>query len=268
MLLKEVQRNQRDFSATILRRDVLEVLVGLLLLPYWIYKGLTSSLPWTWWLTVPAILWCIGFFLIDRMRHPQTPSDPGEPLLKCVKNSLTQVEHQIWLLRNVFWWYLLPFTISILAFFAHSAWRMSDNWLGAVGGAMPFFVFLWGTYCFIDYINQLAVCSKLEPRRQELLKLLAGLGGDDSTEEHTTLSSAKSVESLKIIRRWLIVAVLTLVIYVVMLLILASGLFDSRYDGPAKIDGPAGAWLGKLVTEQRKEKNLVGLAAMVMVDGQ
>src|SRR5215470_15581988 len=87
LLLKEVQRNQRDFRATILRRDVIEVGVGLLLLPYWFYKGLTTSLPWTWWLTVPAIIWVVGFFLVDRRRHPQKPSDPSEPLLTCVKNS-------------------------------------------------------------------------------------------------------------------------------------------------------------------------------------
>src|SRR5687768_13894753 len=86
LLLKEVHRNQRNFLATILRRDVLEVGVALLLLPYWFYKGATSSLPWTWYLTVPALIWVVGFFLVDRLRHPQTPSDPSEPLLRCVKN--------------------------------------------------------------------------------------------------------------------------------------------------------------------------------------
>src|SRR6185369_3942938 len=143
-LLKVLQRNQRDFRTTILCRDVVEVGVGLLMLPYWIYQGLTSSLPWTWWLGVPALLWVVGFFLVDRIRHPQKPSEPSEPLLKCVTNSLTQVEHQIWLLRNVFWWYLLPFTIAILAFFAHVAWQSSENWLVALGVATPFFLFLVG----------------------------------------------------------------------------------------------------------------------------
>src|SRR5689334_9386119 len=101
LLLKEVQRNQRDFRSAILRRDVIEVGVGLLMLPLWFYLGVTFSEPWTWYLTVPAIIWCVGFFVVDRIRHPQRPSDPGEPLLNCVENSLSQVEHQIWLLRNV-----------------------------------------------------------------------------------------------------------------------------------------------------------------------
>ena len=30
----------------------------------------------------------------------------GQPLVRCVEESLAQVEHQIWLLRNVGWWVL------------------------------------------------------------------------------------------------------------------------------------------------------------------
>ncbi len=268
LLLKEVQRNQRDFRAMIFRRDVIEVAVGLLMLPYWFYAGITKSLPWTWWLTVPAIVWCVGFFLVDRMRHPQTPSDPGEPLLNCVKNSLTQVEHQIWLLRNVFWWYLLPFTISILAFFAQVSLQSSKNWLEALGVGGFLLVFLVALYSFIDYINQRAVRLQLEPRRQELVVLLASLGADDSSENYASARGVETFESSSVLRRWLIVAVLCFAIYVVMALALASGFFDARYDGPPRSSGPAGDSLAKLVTDLRKEKNLVGLAAMVTVDGQ
>ena len=207
LLLKQVQRNRRDFRATILRRDVIEVGVALCLLPYWFYEGFTTPQPWTWWLTVPAIIWVGGFFLVDRMRYPQTPSAPDEPLMKCVENSLAQVEHQIWLLRNVFWWYLLPFTISLLAYFAHGAllyFKLYSSWLGALGVATSAFAFLVVVYSFIDYLNQRAVRLDLEPRRQELLALLVSLGGDDSTEKHTTTSGAKTVENSSVLRRWLI----------------------------------------------------------------
>src|SRR5262249_3640232 len=107
LLLKVVQRGQRDFRATILPRGGVEIGVALLLLPYWFYAGIAHALPWTWYLTVPVLIWLIGFFIVDRIRHPQTPSDLAEPLRNCVRTSLTQVEHQIWLLRNIFWWYLL-----------------------------------------------------------------------------------------------------------------------------------------------------------------
>ncbi|HET6879626.1 MAG TPA: hypothetical protein VFI31_05715 [Pirellulales bacterium] len=211
LLLKEVRRNQRDFLATILRRDVIEVAVTLLMLPYWVYQGLTRPLPWTWWLTVPAIIWVGGFFLVDRMRHPQTPSDPSEPLLKCGKNSLTQVERQIWLLRNVFWWYLLPFTISILAFFAQVSWQTSRNWLEALGAGGLSFSFLWALYYFLDYTNQRAVRTQLEPRRQELLALLKSLG--DETTSEGSLESTEGIATPRIFRRWLVVAVVSFLIY-------------------------------------------------------
>ena len=272
-LLKEVQRNQRSFRATIFHRDFREVGISLLMLPLWLYLGVTFSEPWTWYLMVPALIWVIGFFLVDRMRHKQKCIGPGETLLESVKESLIQVEHQIWLLRNVFWWYLLPFTISMLAFSAHLTWRVSElvakDWLDVVGLAGEFVflvVVLSAGFFSIDYINQRAVRTQLEPRRQELLALLKSLR--DETTSEGPMKSTESVESSRIFRRWLIVAVLSLVTYLVMVLVLASGLFDSRYDGPPKIDGPAGASLGRLITDLRKEKNLVGLAAMVMVDGQ
>jgi CubicO group peptidase (beta-lactamase class C family) len=229
LLLKEVQRNQRDFRAKIFRRDFLEVAVGLVMLPLWFYLGITSSLPWTWYLTVPALIWLVGFFLVDRTRHPQTPSEPGEPLLESVKKSLTQVEHQIWLLRNVFWWYLLPPTISIQAFFAHSALLQSGTWLVALGIATPFFAFLVTIYAFMDYINQRAVCVQLEPRRQELLALLASLG-DESTE-HAAPHSSTSVDFARILRRWLVVAVASFV--GLLLIMLANGWFSSGEERPA-----------------------------------
>ena len=74
------------------------------------------------------------------MRHKRKPSEPGDPLLESVKESLTQVEHQIWLLRNVFWWYLLPFAISIMAFFAQISWQVSKDWFEALaaGGISSF----------------------------------------------------------------------------------------------------------------------------------
>ena len=272
LLLKEVLRNQQDFRAMISRRDFIEFAVALLLLPLWFYFGITTSAPWTWYLSVPVLVWIAGFMLVYRIRHRQEPSQPDEPLLNCVQGSLKEVEDQIWLLRNVFWWYLLPPSISLLAFFAHSSWLLSDAYLDPLRHAYAFVLsfslyclFLLALYGFIYYLNQRAVHTWLQPRRRELLALLAGLG-DESAGELVATTHAKSPDGTRNLKRWIIVAVSCLV--TLGLIGLASGLFDSNYNGPAKIDGPAGAWLGKLITDERKEKNLVGLAAMVTVDGQ
>jgi CubicO group peptidase (beta-lactamase class C family) len=266
LLLKEVQRNQREFRATIFYRDCIEVGAAIVLLPYWFYAGITHSLPWTWYLAVPALLWVAGFILVDRKRHPRQQSEPGEPLLTSVKESLDQVEHQIWLLRNILWWYLLPLTISILAFFAHVAWlSRSLGWLAALMFFLGLVVFLLALYSFIYYMNQRAVRVQLEPRREELLTLLASLG-DESTGEHVAMTCAKSLESPSKPWGWIIIAVSCLVALLV--IALAGGKFGSSSDPRPRSSGPAGDSLASLITDLRKQKNLVGLAAMVMVDGQ
>jgi hypothetical protein len=175
LLLKEVQRNQREFEAVIFLRDFREVAVALIMIPVWFYLGASIALPWTWYLTVPALVWIAGFMLVYRRRHKQKASKPDEPLLPCVERSLTEVEDQIWLLRNVFWWYLLPPGISILAFFAQVIWLSSHGWLEALGMAGFFGGFLFAVYGFVYWLNQHAIRQQLEPRRQELLGLLASL---------------------------------------------------------------------------------------------
>ncbi len=182
LLRKEVQRAERNFRVTVFCRDFREIGIALLLLPLWFYLGHRWSSPWTWYLTVPVLVWMAGFMFVYRMRHKQKPSKPDELLLHCVERSLTEVEDQIWLLRNIFWWYLLPPSISLLAFFAHVTWLVSKDWLDALGHAVPFVIVI-AVYYFIYWLNQYAVRTQLEPRRQELLKLLTSLKGETTGED-------------------------------------------------------------------------------------
>ncbi|QDT39959.1 MraY-like glycosyltransferase [Gimesia alba] len=185
LLRQEVQRNQLNFRATIFYRDFGEVLIALLLIPVWFILGARTSSPWTWYLTVPVLIWMAGFMLVYRMRHRQKPNEPDEPLLHCVQRSLTEVEDQIWLLRNIFWWYLLPPSISILVFFAHVSWlSRSGGWLPALISFAGLAGFLLALYGLIYFLNQRAVRLQLEPRRQELLTLLSSLG-DETTDDGT-----------------------------------------------------------------------------------
>ncbi|QDT80805.1 hypothetical protein Mal35_42800 [Gimesia maris] len=176
LLRQEVQRDQQDFRAKIFYRDFGEVGVALMLIPIWITLGVMTESTWSWYLTVPVLIWMAGFMLVYRRRHQQQPSEPDEPLLSCVQRSITELDDQIWLLRNVFWWYLLPPSVSILIFFAHT------SWLARSGGelyALIFFLLLAGSlvavYSWVYSLNQRAVLLQLEPRRQELLTLLTSL---------------------------------------------------------------------------------------------
>jgi hypothetical protein len=73
-----------------------------------------------------------------------------------------------------------------------------------------------------------------------------------------SITRAKSVPSFSVMILLAALAFITL----------TFGLFSSSYDGAPRSDGPAGASLADLVTDLRKEHKLVGLAAMVMVNGK
>ncbi len=182
LLLQKVRRNQESFRAMILLRDYREAGIAILMIPLWLYLGIRFSEPWTWYLTVPALIWVSGFIVVDRLRHPQKRKWQDDSLLSSAKESLTQVEHQIWLLRNVMWWYLLPLLIPLLAFCGHVVWQVSRSWGEAMGAALPVFAIVLAVYTLIYFLNQYAVRKQLEPRREELVMLLAGLC-EESTGE-------------------------------------------------------------------------------------
>jgi hypothetical protein len=173
-LLAEVRRNHRALDAVIFWRDVREVGVSVLLIPVWILMGVCLALPFTWYLTVPVLVWIAGFLLMDRLRHRPPPAAAAEPIVQCLRTSLAEVEHQIRLLGSVLWWYLLPPGVSTFLFLGDVAWRTGGGRWAAVplAGAVALvgLVFL-GIY----RLNQAAVRAELEPRRQELLTLLADL---------------------------------------------------------------------------------------------
>lgn len=182
-LLQEVRRNEHWFAAMIWWRDAREIGVSLVLIPIWVALGKAGALPWTWYLTIPALVWIAGFMALDRVRQRRRQPDPSEPLERCLRSSLAQVDHQIWLLKNVFWWYLLPIAVSTLAFIGQVTWRDRTGgvllWLSACGAAAVVGVVFFAIF----RLNQAAVRTTLEPRRGELSALLASLGADEPLRE-------------------------------------------------------------------------------------
>jgi CubicO group peptidase (beta-lactamase class C family) len=265
LLRREVQRSQQSFRATIFHRDFRELAVGLVTLPLWFYLGHRYSLPWTWWLAIPAITWVCLFIVVDRIRHKQRPSEPGEPLLDCVNSSLTQVEHQIWLLRNVFWWYLLPFTIPIMAFFMQVAWKRSSTFWMFVLALTPYAIFLLVLYWFLYWLNQHAVRRSLVPRRAELLTLRASLD-DETGDEHVAARGLDDIKNPGVARQALFVTALSAA--AVGLIFLADALFQSQFVPLFKDSRGTPASFANLVADQRDVRKLVGLAASVTVDGK
>ena len=100
---------------------------------------------------------------------------------RAAESSLAQVEHQIWLLRNVAWWYLLPIFVALMAFAAQGAWQSRDDGLKTLAEFAAITAVFVAVFGFIYWLNQYAVRKQLEPRRNELQAILSNLNesGED-----------------------------------------------------------------------------------------
>ena len=225
VLLRQLERNRQNFEAKIFWRDVREVVVALGLVPVLLWMGLAAPLPWTFFLTIPAMLWVAGFMLVDRRRQKRRQPALGDPLRDCAEHSLAQVEHQIWLLQNVFWWYLLPPGAAIAAFFGHCLWLAGAGgwraWLIMAGVIAAVALVFVGVYI----LNQFVVRKALEPRRTELRALIENLEHPDSPGQISPLSADGRRPAPKAgWRLWLWIAPAIVALY------LSMGLIRSCYN--------------------------------------
>jgi CubicO group peptidase (beta-lactamase class C family) len=201
-LLTEVRRNRQQFRQTIFLRDLREVVVLLLLVPVFIFFGWLFH--WTMYLCAFACFVDAAFFVLDRRQQKKKTPDAHGTLKDCAATSLAEVSHQIWLLKNIIWWYLLPLFVPELLFFGWCAWIMP----GPVAFKIFYLLFLVGflllVQVFVYWLNQSAVKKCLEPRRRELQKLLAGL----ETENHpSTIKTKKPLGPLLVVLAVSIIAV-------------------------------------------------------------
>lgn len=173
IVLRELERSKRDFEATIFWRDVREVGAFIVVSAFLLWFGIKHHV----WPPLVLAALCTGvavFMVVDRFRQCSKRPSYSDPLLACVEESLAQINHQIWLLKNVFWWYLLPPSVGCALFWGQSSWDLLKLGLWRLKDlAFPVGCVLlyWGIY----HLNQLAVKKGLEPRRQELETLLQSL---------------------------------------------------------------------------------------------
>ena len=118
--------------------------------------------------------------LVDRrLQHRQRPN-ANASLRACIEISLFQVNHQIRLLKNIFWWYLLPLAIGVGVWIINVSWEIPPQGrlsrVELAGLLLGSSVIICGlTFWLVFWLNQFAVRNDLEPRRKELETLLASL---------------------------------------------------------------------------------------------
>jgi Na+/proline symporter len=173
-VLRIIRGDQQRFVAMIFWRDVREVGAAVLLALFFGFRGIRNHV-WTDYCVGIACLGVGTFMMVDRWLQRGNRPTATDSLKACIEHSLNQVRHQIWLLKNVFWWYLLPIIATLGLSLGASAWHARHNGGSA---AISFLIAVvvcglvyWGVY----WLNQFAVRKHLEPRRQELETLLNNL---------------------------------------------------------------------------------------------
>jgi hypothetical protein len=175
ILLKEVRRNKQYFDAMIFWRDVREAGGSFLMMFVFVYLAIKDAYML---LLAPALvcLFVAIFMVIDRvkLKNKFPFYEKNASLEKCIRVSLGHVNHQIWLLKNVSWWYLLPFAIGVSIPFFEGAWnlRNSEILIPFLIKTFGFLIILYiGVYC----LNQYTVKKDLIPRKEELEELLKSI---------------------------------------------------------------------------------------------
>jgi len=179
LVLKLVRRNYRNLQYMIFWRDVREVGAVTIVAAFFVYRGALSH-AWPCF-AMAALCAFVGLFLLgDRLRLKWKRPTPDETLVAWTETSLAEVEHQIWLLKNVLWWYLLPFWIGCVLAVGYCgvlAWGAQEEGWGWRTGVYPAgYVLAFTAFCYGVYrLNQYAIRTELQPRKQELQTLLENL---------------------------------------------------------------------------------------------
>jgi hypothetical protein len=174
LLLNEVRRNHRAFELLLWQRDVSEVAAAALVTGLFATLGVMMR-QWGLLLCSAGSLFVGMFFVFDRLKHRRRRSLVEDSLPSVIDSSISQVQHQIWLLRNILWWYLLPLIPGLIIFLVSESWKSRGN--GVIEQAVIAAV---GLICAVAFwqayrINLREVKNTLEPRRLELEELRASL---------------------------------------------------------------------------------------------
>lgn len=174
-LTTRVKRTSRAFSRQIFWRDLREVAACVLVAIVFGKVALDAgsdgaAATWPAWTAAALPIAVAAFFLIDRVILHRRARPQGEVLAIEIERTAMAVQHQIWLLRNVLWWYILPLALcSILIgvqiiLYAPDSFPSWARWAVACLVIVPTGWIDW----WVWKLNQNAIHNELEPRLAEL----------------------------------------------------------------------------------------------------
>jgi hypothetical protein len=184
VLLREVRRNYQHFRSDIFWRDIREMVGAMVVIPailvcsrmFWPFS------PWPLYLFTASIAFGVVFLLVDRWRQRRVMPSAGDTLLAWAENSLAEWEHQLWLVGNVFWWYLLAPAVTLTAFYVYLGWEFRELPYGLLVAAA---MWVGSAYVFFGVcrLNLRWVAGEGQARRNELRGLIDSLRAGISDPE-------------------------------------------------------------------------------------
>lgn len=138
-----------------------------------------ARLAWPYYVAAFLALGVGIFMVVDRLHQRARMRQFGDSVCAGVERSLVQVQHQVFLLQNVFWWYLLPILVGLsLLLLGHYSVHPLPLWmLPTIAISLLIFVYL------IYVLNQRVVWKVFLPCKEELESLLMSLRNSDSEQE-------------------------------------------------------------------------------------
>ncbi|HUW59963.1 MAG TPA: hypothetical protein VMZ06_03070 [Candidatus Bathyarchaeia archaeon] len=177
--IKQIRRKQRGFFHLLIFSDLMEAGVAIVLALFFIFV-VARKMPAVRilvYLGAAVLLLVAAFFIVDRFRQERKWKQRS--LADEINHYLLRVNRRIYLLRNVFWWYLLPgmiawLSVVVAAFiFTIEGWKRDPLRMAAVFGGTVLLGII--TFILVYRLNQFVVRKDLIPRKQELEQLLHDL---------------------------------------------------------------------------------------------
>ena len=182
MLFKEISRNQRSFDREILWRDIRECIASLVGVCFLILFSVALN-KW-FYAAAGGMLYVAIFFIVYRRFRPKKSPAGMASLRTCVEESICEIECQMELLRNVFWWYLLLPCVTFSFTFIGCGYPLIQE-CQVLRSIIFFGSFVVGAILvcwWVCWLNQRAIKKELLPRKQELEDLLHSIGNGREKE--------------------------------------------------------------------------------------
>lgn len=162
-MLRALRIDSKDFDRRIARRDLRELLAGIILLGFFVLHS--RPLPeaaWAHWLSLGLVAGVSTVFAVVHLALARQRRRAGGSIAAQLAWSLRHARAQILLLRTVALWYLAPLTLAMML---HRYGRQDAvHWVDGLilAGLTAFCVLVY-------WLNQMAVARTLRPRLDQLL---------------------------------------------------------------------------------------------------